>query len=89
VTLELPADAFGPTAHVVLRVGLMAPQEGETYTVWLNGAERPLAATALQDLPADDLLRPGTNIIEVTARGPEPNPARALGFVSAVVRREG
>jgi len=88
VTLELSEEALGKAAQVSLRVGLMAPEAGEVYRVRINGEDRPLEPTALQEIPAEGLLHAGANTVEITARGAESNPARALGFVSAVVRKE-
>jgi hypothetical protein len=88
VHLKLPADALTKGANVNLRIGLMAPTESESYRIRINGVERKIASTPLQELPANGLLRIGTNIIRITVTASKPNPSRALGFVAAVVRRE-
>ncbi|MBI3920117.1 MAG: hypothetical protein HY318_01770 [Armatimonadetes bacterium] len=87
INLVLPTGALAEGAKVSLRIGLMSPKPDESYRIRVNAVERSLSATALQEVSAEGLLHPGKNDLEIAVHGKDPNPARALGFVSAVVAK--
>jgi hypothetical protein len=83
VDIDVPDAPAG--VRFWLRVGLLGPAGDEALAARWNGADLPIAATTLQDLPLEDESVKPHNHLDVWLSKPSDNTKLALGFASVVV----